>query len=74
MQGLPADMTALEAKLEATIKHMLSTHRAEQVREASGSLWDDSLAFLLMPALAAFERDAIWGEHGIAMQANALCV
>lgn len=60
-QRQPVDVVALEVRLEASIKQLLAAKRAERVGNA-GTAWDDSLAFLLMPALAAFEHDTVWGK------------
>ena len=60
VQQYMVDASALEARVEASLKVLLSAKR----QESPGCLptvWDDNLAFLLMPALELLELDAVTG-------------
>ena len=55
------DAAAHEARLEVELKKALSDHRAELLGH-SWTQWDDNLAYLLMPSLAAYEQETLTGQ------------
>ena len=57
----PFDSALHEAKLEADLKRALSEHREDSLGHTP-TVWDDNLAFLLMPALASQEQEALAGQ------------
>ena len=50
-----------EHRLEADLRKSLTEHRAE-VLGIPATQWDEGLAFLLMPALASYEAEAVTGQ------------
>lgn len=64
-------MADLELRLETSLKQLLNAERAAQLGNVQ-TAWDDSLAFILMPALALFEQDASLGAILIAFDAEGL--
>lgn len=61
LQMQPFDSAAHEARLESELKKVLSEHRAESLGH-SLTTWDDSMAYLLMPSLAAHEQETLTGQ------------
>ncbi|KAL3149182.1 Centrosomal protein of 76 kDa [Trebouxia sp. C0010 RCD-2024] len=55
------DTAAYEAKLEAELKRALTEHREESLGHTP-THWDEGMAFLLMPSLAAYEQEAVTGQ------------
>ena len=55
------DPATAESLLEAEVKERLSAHRRALTGEATS--WDETLAFLLMPALAAYEYVSLCSAH-----------
>ena len=49
-----------EARLESELKRCLGEYREESLGNSS-THWDDGMAFLLMPSLAAYEQEAVNG-------------
>ena len=58
---LPLDIPVVEQRLEADLKKAISDHRAE-ILGLPATQWDEGLAFLLMPALASYETEAVTGQ------------
>ncbi|EFJ50198.1 hypothetical protein VOLCADRAFT_104023 [Volvox carteri f. nagariensis] len=56
------DPLELEAHLEARLRAAAAQHRRQALGAEGTTAWDDSLAQLLMPALAAYEHEAVSGE------------
>lgn len=61
LQMLPLDVPVAEHRLEADLRKSLTEHRAE-VLGIPATQWDEGLAFLLMPALASYEAEAVTGQ------------
>ncbi len=55
---VPMDTDAAESRLEAELKLAFEAHRADLV-PGSRMCWDETLGFLLMPLLAAYEQVCI---------------
>ena len=58
---LPLDVPVAEHRLEADLRKSLTEHRTEALG-MPGTQWDEGLAFLLMPALASYEAEAVTGQ------------
>ncbi|GLI65761.1 hypothetical protein VaNZ11_009376 [Volvox africanus] len=56
------DPLELEAHLEARLRAAAAQHRRQVLGVDGATAWDDGLAQLLMPALAAYEHEAVSGE------------
>ncbi|GLC75661.1 Centrosomal protein of 76 kDa [Pleodorina starrii] len=56
------DPLELEAHLEARLRSAAAQHRRQVLGAEVATAWDDGLAQLLMPALAAYEQEAVSGE------------
>ena len=50
-----------EHRLEADLRKSLTEHRSESLG-IPATQWDEGLAFLLMPALASYEAEAVTGQ------------
>lgn len=61
LQMHPFDSATHEVRLEAELKRALSEHREESLG-CTPTHWDDNMAFLLMPSLAAHEQEAVMGQ------------
>ncbi|KAG2443442.1 hypothetical protein HXX76_001800 [Chlamydomonas incerta] len=57
------DTAAVEAALEARLREAVAAHRRAALGAGCGPLrWDEGLSHLLMPALAAYEHEAVHCE------------
>jgi hypothetical protein len=61
MQQHAVDASALEIQVEASLKLCLAARRQESPG-CFTTVWDDSLAFLLMPALELLELNSVTGR------------
>ncbi|KXZ45045.1 hypothetical protein GPECTOR_59g653 [Gonium pectorale] len=57
-----SDAQALEAHLEAGLRAAAVQHRRQVLGVEGSTAWDDGLAHLLMPALNAYEHEAVHSE------------
>ena len=61
LQMLPLDVPVAEHRLEADLRKSLTEHRSDALGMPA-TQWDEGLAFLLMPALASYEAEAVTGQ------------
>ena len=73
LQVHPFDSATHEARLEAEIKRALSEHREESLG-CTPTHWDNNLAFLLMPSLAAYEQEAVTGQPAASSDEFQQCI
>ena len=73
LQVHPFDTAAHEARLEAELKRALGEHREESLGHTP-THWDEGMAFLLMPSLAAYEQEAVNGQPATSNEDFQQCI
>lgn len=73
LQVHPFDTAAHEARIEAELKRALGEHRGESLGHTP-THWDEGMAFLLMPSLAAYEQEAVTGQPAASNEDFQQCI